>query len=186
MMRVIIRHEDIRNARTHGLLVPVDGQICILGGTVAAKALKASLPKEDRQELWDYLERDVKKLCPMEHGEARVIPGDGNWEWLVVVAAVPHHSNDAIFSKAQFSSILKRSTVNGIKASLAHDLESITMTVIADSYRLPTEIAIRSMMEGLYECRKEDISVEWCILDREKFDLAIEVFQQRYLPYVTA
>ncbi len=139
-MRLIIQNDDIRNAQTDGLVVPVDGQICILGGTVAAKALKASLPEDDRDDLWDYLERDVKKLCPMAHGGARVIPGDGKWEWLVVVAAVPHHSNDVIFSKEQFASILKKSVLNGIKASLANDLKSIAMTVIADSYRLPDNV----------------------------------------------
>lgn len=186
MMRVTIRNGDIGNAQTEGLVVPVDGQICVLGGTVAAKALKASLPEEDRRDLWDYLERDVKKLCPMDHGDARVIPGDGSWGSLVIVAAVPHHANDVIFSRMQFSRILHRSIVHGIKASRESNLASIAMTIIADSYRLPSDIAIRSMVVGLHECRREDITVEWCILDREKFDMAREVSQQFHLPYESA
>lgn len=182
-MRVRIVKKDISNAVADGLFVPIDGQICILGGTVAAKALKASLPEDERQDLWEYLERDVKSLRPMRHGEARVIPGDGGWEWLVVVAAVPHHADDVIFSKAQFAGILKASIANGIRASVAAGLGSIAMTVIADSYRLPSEAAIRSMVEAMHECRREEIAVEWHILDQEKFDAAVKAADQLSLPF---
>ena len=56
---------------------------------------------EDRDELFGYLEKDVMRLRPIPDGEARIVQGEGLWDWLIIVAAQPHHVNDVIISEAQ-------------------------------------------------------------------------------------
>ena len=68
-MKVQLFHGDIGKVSAEGLVCPVDGNICILGGPAAATALKKSFDPEERDELFGYLEKDVKHLCPIPHGE---------------------------------------------------------------------------------------------------------------------
>ena len=46
-MKITLLQEDNNNVNADGLVLPVDGQICAIGGTAACKALKASFSKEE-------------------------------------------------------------------------------------------------------------------------------------------
>jgi hypothetical protein len=183
-MEVQLFDGDISNAQAEGLVCPVDGAICILGGPAAAKALKNSFDPEDRDELFGYLEKDVLNLRPIPDGGARIIQGEGDWDWLVVVAAVPHHVNDQIIGKNAFSHILQRSIINGIRESVNHEIGSIAMTVIGSSYRLAPEICIRSMAEAFAVCRKVKINIVWCFLDSELREMAREHLEKYQLAII--
>lgn len=39
-MKIFLRNERIEDLKADGLLLPVDGNTCVIGGTAAAKALK--------------------------------------------------------------------------------------------------------------------------------------------------
>lgn len=177
-MEIHLFHGDIGKVRAEGLVCPVDGAICVLGGPAAAKMLKESFDPEERDELFGYLEEDVKKLCPIPHGEARVIPGEGNWDWLIVVAAIPHHVNDEIISQSSLAQILERSISNGIRSSVQAVITSLAMTVIGSSYRLPAEICVQSAVAAIHRNRKENQKMIWCFLDEGLLNYAAEILSQ--------
>ena len=177
-MKIRLFHGDIGKVKGEGLVCPVDGNICILGGPAAATALKNAFAPEEREELFGYLESDVKRLFPIPHGEARIIDGDGNWEYLVIIAALPHHVNDTVFTENYFARILEKAIINGIRASVQHGIQSIAMTVIGSSYRLPAETCIRSAINGISKCHRENIEVIWSFLDGEQLKLAEKLLSQ--------
>ena len=45
-MKINLLQEDINNVNADGLVLPVDSQICTIGGTAACNTLKASFSKE--------------------------------------------------------------------------------------------------------------------------------------------
>lgn len=171
-MEVVLNKGSIEKVTAGGLVCPVDGAICTLGGSAAATALKNSFDLEERDELFSYLEQDVKRLRPIPHGESRIIPGEGRWDWLVVVAALPHHVNDVIFSEDHFAYILERSVAHGIRMSCRQEIGSLAMTVMGSSYRLPAKLGIRCAVNAMRECRHEDIRIIWCFLDEELLGVA--------------
>ncbi len=177
-MKIRLFHGDIDKVKVEGLVCPVDGNICILGGPAAATALKKSFDPEEWEELFGYLESDVKRLFPVPHGEARIIDGDGNWEYLVIIAALPHHVNDTVLTENYFASILEEAIVNGIRASVRHGIQSIAMTVIGSSYRLPVASCILSSVDGIKQCHRENIEIIWCFLDGEQLKLAEKLLSQ--------
>ncbi len=69
------------NIKADGLFIPVDGSICLPGGG-GAKVLKESFQPDERMELYGYLENEIKHLRPIPHGQARVIRGEENWNYL--------------------------------------------------------------------------------------------------------
>ncbi|MDT8284904.1 MAG: hypothetical protein RQ767_05210 [Thermovirgaceae bacterium] len=165
-----------------GLVCPVDGAICTLGGSAAATALKNSFEPEERVELFSYLEQDVKSLRPIPHGKSRIIPGEGHWDWLVIVAALPHHCNDIIISENHFASVLERAVVNGIRMSCQQEIESLAMTVMGSSYRVPAQVGIRCAVNAMRVCRKEDIRIIWCFLDEDLLGLAENLLLKAGIP----
>ncbi len=177
-MQVRLIHGDIGKVKAEGLVCPVDGHICILGGPAAATVLKKSFDPEERNELFGYLEDDIKRLCPIPHGEARIIEGDGDWEWLVIIAALPHHVNDTILTENDFASILEKAIVNGIRVSIKKEIKSIAMTVIGSSYRLPVASCILSAVDGIKQCHRENIEIIWCFLEGEQLKLAEKLLSQ--------
>ena len=171
-MKIRLTFDDIANVNADGLVIQVDGSQCDLGGPAASKALKYSIDSEDRMEIFGYLENDVKKLRPLKHGGAKIIHGEGAWEYLVIIAAVPHHVNDVIITQSQFASILEKSIFNCVIESHKMRLKSIAMTTIGTGYRLSPELSISSIVKGLYTNRRLDIEVVWCFIDEKQFTLA--------------
>lgn len=171
-MKIRLTFDDIANVNADGLVIQVDGSQCDLGGPAASKALKYSIDSEDRMEIFGYLENDVKKLRPLKRGGAKIIHGEGAWEYLVIIAAVPHHVNDVIITQSQFASILEKSIFNCVIESHKMRLKSIAMTTIGTGYRLSPELSISSIVKGLYTNRRLDIEVVWCFIDEKQFTLA--------------
>ena len=165
-MKVQLFHGDISQVSAEGLVCPVDGAIAVLGGPAAAIALKRSFAVDERDELFGYLEEDVRRLRPICDGEAKIVPGEGKWDWLVVVAALPHHVNDTIIGEDYFANILERSIISGIRASVQKGVKSIAMTVIGSSYRLPVASCILSSVNGIKKCQQDNIDIIWCFLER--------------------
>ena len=130
------------------------------------------LGSEEQIEFYEGIEDDVKRLRPLPHGAARVIDGNETWPWLVVIADLPHHVNDVIFTPAQFSSILKTGIANGINESLNRELKSIALTLIGTTYRITADQSIKAIAEGLAAARRGNIKVHWCILNNHHLELA--------------
>ena len=146
-MQIHLCSEKISNLKADGLVLPVDGNICVIGGTAAAKALKESFAdetesREEQMEMYEYSEEDVKSLRPLQHGKAKVILGNDTWKHLVVIAVQPHHANDQIFSQEQFCQILRSGMANGIAESIKMGLKSIALTLISDSYDFQQYVSI--------------------------------------------
>ena len=176
-MKVCLCSEKVSNLKADGLVLPVDGNICVIGGTAGAKALKESFAdetesSEEQMEMYEYSEDDVKALRSLPHGKAKVILGNDTWKYLVVIAVQPHHVNDQIFSEEQFCQILRSGVANGISESVRNGLKSIALTLISNSYRISSNMSVSSIAEALSLCRKEDIDVYWSIIDQQNMELA--------------
>ena len=186
-MQIHLCSEKISNLKADGLVLPVDGNICVIGGTAAAKALKESFAdetesREEQMEMYEYSEEDVKSLRPLQHGKAKVILGNDTWKHLVVVAVQPHHVDDQIISEKQFCQILRSGVGNGITESVRNGLKSIALTLISDSYRISSNMSVSSIAEALNVCRQEDIDVYWSIIDQQNMELAEKICGYLELP----
>lgn len=170
-MRVKLYAGDVFDVAADGVVVQVDGAICVLG-SASSRALKRSLDPADRDEEFADLEDAVKRLRPLPHGEARLVDGAGKWPQLVVVAAVPHHTHERHYSVAEFAAILERSIYHAVQVSGGAGLASLVMTTIGSTYRLPAAAAVEAMARGLARARREPLAVTWCFVDPEQQTLA--------------
>lgn len=164
-MQLTLSPGDIAHVRTEGIVVQVDGAICVLG-SASSRAVKHSIPLADRGELWGYVEDSVRNLRPLKDGEARVVDGEGAWAKLVVVSAVPHQTEHHHYTPAEYAAVLQLATRNGVRAAAAAGLRSIAMTSMASTYRLTGEAAVEAMSRALAECRREPVAVTWCFIDQ--------------------
>ena len=188
-MQINLCKEKIGNLKADALVLPVDGDICVIGGTAAAKALKESFVEEtesseEQMEMYEYSEDDVKSLCPLQHGEAKVLLGNDTWKYLVVIAVQPHHVNDQIVSKEQYCQILRSGVVNGITDSVRNGIKSIALTLISNSYRISSNMSVSSIAEALNLCRQEDIDVYWSIINQQNMELAKKMCGYLRLPVI--
>jgi hypothetical protein len=76
----------VEHVAAEGLLLPVDGDVCRLGGA-AASAMRQALPAEERAEELQYVEDELARLRPLAHPQARAIDGVARWRTIVVSAA---------------------------------------------------------------------------------------------------
>ena len=186
-MKIHLCSEKVSNLKADGLVLPVDGNICVIGGTAAAKALKESFAfetesREEQMEMYEYSEDDVKALHPLLHGKAKVILGNDTWQYLVVIAVQPHHVDDQIFSKEQFCQILQTGVVNAINESIRNGLKSMALTLISNSYRISSNMSVSSIAEALNLCRQEEVDVYWSIIDEKNMELAEKMCGYLELP----
>ena len=173
-VKITLLQEDINNVSADGLVLPVDGQICVIGGTAAARAFKASFAEEaedaeEQQELYLYAEEDVQRLQPLPHGKCRIIQGNDRWPNLVVAAAFYHNVNDVVFTSGQACSLLTNAIRNAVCASAAHGIDSIALTLMGTTYRVSARESIAAMIAGLAAARRERIEVKRCILRDEDY-----------------
>ena len=176
-MKITLLQEDINNVIADGLVLPVDGQICAIGGTAASNALKASYAREaesseEQIELYAYIETDISRLKPLDHGHSRIIPGNETWKFLVVIAAFYHNVNDQIFSSQQAGDLLTRAIQSGVRESAKRSLQSIAMTLMGTSYRVTAKESILALTHGLSAASRERIEVKWCIPSDDDFQYA--------------
>ncbi|WP_319587879.1 hypothetical protein [uncultured Desulfobulbus sp.] len=176
-MKITLLQKDIARVDADGLVLPVDGQVCAIGGTAAAKALKTSSTHEvesveEQGELYVAVEEEIARIKPLRHGYAKVIEGNETWGHLVVAAAFYHHVNDTVFSPQQASALLTSAVRNTAEESVKNGLQSIAMTLMGNTYRLSARESIMAIMKGLASTQAEFIEVKWCILRDEYFRYA--------------
>lgn len=66
--------DRIELVEADAILLPVDGQVCRLGGAVA-NALRLALPPEERADEMEYVEDELSRMRPLPHPQARAIDG---------------------------------------------------------------------------------------------------------------
>lgn len=181
-MIIHLKKKDIREVSTESLILPVDGSLCKFGAA-AGTALKLALPAEERKEIIDELEERLLDLKPIPNGEAKMINlADMGiacpWRYLVILAVLPHHVNDRICHQSEFSRCLTKGIISGLKICAANNIKSVACTIIADSYRLSSNEAIRSMILGFKSSRKDSIDIFWCFIGQDKLDTAKQECQR--------
>src|SRR5690348_991289 len=96
-VKLEIHEARVESIDADALLLPVDGQLCRLGGASAA-ALRAALPAEERADEMEYVEEELARLKPLAHPAAAVIDGVARWSKLLVSAAYPHNVDGVVYS----------------------------------------------------------------------------------------
>ena len=138
---------------------------------------------DDWREMLEYMEREVKLLCPISQGQARIIPGDAEWEWLVVIAYQPHHVNDQIVTQDEFYKILTASLSYGVNKCSQREIKSIALTLISTGTRISPQQSISSIAEGLATQRDKDIEIFWSFIDQQKLQLAEKILGYLNVPH---
>lgn len=153
------------------ILLPVDGQLCRLGGAVAS-ALRVALPPEDRADEMEYVEDQLARLRPLPHPRASALDGVARWRTILVSAAYPHDVDGRTFAPEDCARMIRGALPEAI--ALAEDLElgSIAATLIGTRYRMPVDLAIRAFVDGLAAASKRRVSIRWSLPDPGQRDLA--------------
>ena len=177
-MKITLLQEEISNVNAEGLVRPVDGIGCdIGGGTKAYTALKASYSKEsdsleEQIELLGYIEKDIRLSKPIAHGHSRVFAGNETWKSLVVIAGFYHNLDDRIYTSQENADLLTQAIQSGVRESVKHNLQSIAMTLMGTSGRVTAKESIFALINGLAAVSRERIEVKWCIPHDEDFQYA--------------
>ena len=166
--------------------MPVDGTLCLLG-SASMKGLKESMRKyhgpDDWMEMLEDLEREVRTLCPIPQGQSRIIRGDADWEWLVVIACQPHRVNDQIVTQDEFCSMLKSSLSDGISNCSQERIKSIALTLISTGTRITHEQSLFSIAEGFATQREKGIEIFWSFIDLQYLQLAQKAMGYLNVPH---
>lgn len=167
-----IHEARVEHLDADALLVPVDGQICKLGGAAAA-ALRAALADDELDDELEYVTDMLERMRPLEHPSAQVIDGVARWGKLVVSAAYPHDVDGRVFSPQDCARMLRAAIPHALAAAATEHVGSIAATVIGTAYRVPVDLAVRSFLDGVAAARTS-IVVRWSVPDAEARRLATE------------
>jgi hypothetical protein len=159
------------------LLVPVDGQLCKLGGASAA-ALRAALASDERDGELDYVADQLARMRPLVHPAARAIDGVARWSQLVVSAAYPHSVDDVIVTPDQCAAMLRRALPEALAVAEAAQVGTLAAALIGTQYRMPAELAIRAFLDGIAAARSR-VSVKWSLPDPAHRALAEQLVAAR-------
>jgi hypothetical protein len=153
------------------ILLPVDGQLCRLGGAVAS-ALRAALPPDERADELEYVEHELAQMRPLAHPQAHAIDGIARWRKIVVSAAYPHDVDGAVFSPDDCARMIRAAipTAIGVVEELGY--ESLAATLIGTAYRMPVDLAVRAFADGLAAAAKRCVVVRWSLPDAAHRELA--------------
>jgi chloramphenicol 3-O-phosphotransferase len=132
------------------LLLPVDGQLCRLGGA-AASALRLALPADQRA---DELE------------------GVARWSKLLVSAAYPHNVDGVIHTPDDCARMIRSAIPAALALAEAHELASVAATLIGTAYRMSAELAVRAFVDGLRAAAAHQVIVRWSLPDATNRQLA--------------
>jgi hypothetical protein len=169
-VRVEIRADRVEMIDADALLVPVDGQICRLGGATAS-ALRAALSADERADELDYVEDQLARLRPLAHPSAAVIDGVARWSKLVVSAAYPHNVDGVIYSPQDCAQMIRRAIPTAVAAASEQSIASVAATLIGTAYRMPVDLAVRAFIDGL-AAASGALVVRWSIPDADARELA--------------
>lgn len=153
------------------LLVPVDGQLCRLGGA-AAGALRAALSPDERDDELEYVEHELSQLRPLPHPQARAIDGVARWKRLVVSAAYPHDVDGAVFAPDDCARMIRAAIPQAIAAVEDAGLGFLAATLIGTAYRMPADLAVRAFVDGLAAAGHR-VTLRWSLPDAQHRELAI-------------
>ena len=180
-MRVDIVSERLELVDAAALLLPVDGQLCRLGGA-ATGAIRATLDPEERAEELEYLEEELARLRPLAHPQARMIGGVGRWESIIVSAAYPHNVDGAIHAPSDCARMVRAAIPQALACAGTAGITSIAAALIGTAYRMTAEQAVRAFVDGLAAARASDVTVRWSLPDEEHRALARSACQLVGLP----
>jgi hypothetical protein len=168
-MRLEIIADPVELVDADALLLPVDGQLCRLGGA-SATALRRALAPDERADELDYVETELARLRPLPHPQARLIDGVARWKHLLVSAAYPHNVDGALHTPEACARMIRSALPAALAA--AAELGSIAATLIGTAYRMPADLAVRAFLDGLAAAARSDVRVRWSLPDPEHRALA--------------
>lgn len=189
-MKIILQNSDVGKIISDALIAPVDGNICAFGGCAAAVALRNQLQCEnhtERMTLFEEIEEQIACIKPLPLGDAELIDIEGYelpWKVLLVTSALPHHVNGRIFSADECASVLTNSLEKACSIALQDGLNSISSTLIGDSYRMSTVLSIRAMLTAFKKFMEKDLNINFCFVDSEKINLAQKACEAFAFNYV--
>jgi hypothetical protein len=175
-VRLEIVDTRVEHVDAEALLVPVDGQLCRLGGA-AGSALRLALPDDERADEIEYIEDALARLRPLLHPEARVIDGVARWKHLVVSAAYPHDVDGVTFSPTDCARMLRVALQSACAAAAEAGIEVLAATLIGTAYRMPADLAIRAFVDGISSAHAE-LTVRWSLPDEAHRRLASAACQR--------
>ena len=167
-----IHDTRVEQLDAEALLVPVDGQLCRLGGAAVA-ALRAALSADELDDELEYVGDQLARLRPLAHPGARVIDGVARWAKLVVSAAYPHNVDGHVFSAHDSARMIRAALPVAFKAAAEQGVSSIAATLIGTSYRMPVDIAVRAFLDGV-AASASPLRIAWSVPDSEARELAVE------------
>ncbi len=153
------------------ILLPVDGQICRLGGAVAG-ALRRALQPDERVEEMDYVEAELARMRPLAHPHARAIDGVARWPRILVSAAYPHNVDGAVFAPEDCARMIRSAIPRALELAEQLEIHSVAATLIGTAYRLSADLAVRAFVDGLASASKRRVLVRWSLPDASHRQLA--------------
>jgi len=170
-MRVDLVADPVELVDADAILLPVDGQICRLGGAVAS-AIRMALAPAERADEMDYLEDELARMRPLPHPEARVIDGVARWSKIVVSAAYPHNVDGALFSPDDCARMIRSAIPAALALADELQIGSVAATLIGTAYRMPVDLAVRAFVDGLAAASKRRVLLRWSLPDESHRQLA--------------
>jgi hypothetical protein len=170
VVAVEIVADRLEHVDADALVIPIDGQLCRLGGA-AASALRASLAAHERADELDYVEDQLARMRPLPHPQARAIDGVARWKHLIVVAAYPHDVDGATWSPDACARMVRAALPAAISQADALALSTLAVALIGTQYRMPLDIAVRAFVDGLAVANGR-VRVRWSLPDAETRTLA--------------
>jgi hypothetical protein len=165
VIAVEIVADRLEHTDADALLLPVDGQLCRLGGA-AASALRAALPEAERADELEYVEDQLARMRPLPHPQARVIDGVARWQTLIVVAAYPHDVDGATFSPDACARMVRAALPAAIAHAGTASVDVLAVALIGTQYRMPIDVAVRAFVDGLAAATAR-VVVRWALPDAE-------------------
>ncbi len=162
-MKVEIVEQRVELVDADALLLPVDGQLCRLGGA-AASGIRAALAPDERADELDYLEHELRALRPLAHPQARVIDGVARWSKIIVSAAYPHNVDGVTYSGEDCARMLRAALPVAFGLAGELGLASIAATLIGTAYRMTDDLAVRAFVDGI-AATPQAITLRWSLPD---------------------
>jgi len=180
-LEVSLIAERVELVDADAILLPVDGQICRLGGA-AASALRLALSPDERADEMDYIEHELARLRPLAHPRAHAIDGVARWSKIIVSAAYPHNVDGAMFSPDDCARMVRSALPVAIALAVELQLASLAATLIGTAYRMPPDLAVRAFVDGLAAAAKQPIRLRWSLPDPVHRQLARIACERLDLP----
>jgi len=163
-VKITIFETRIELVDADAVLLPVDGQLCRLGGAVAS-ALRAAVPPDEREAELEYVEHELARMRPLPHPQARAIDGVARWTKIIVSAAYPHDVDGATFPPDACARMLRAAIPEAIALVAELGFRSLAATLIGAAYRMPADLAVRAFVDGVAVAAAHEVEVRWSLPD---------------------